>query len=411
MPTRRQTLAALGLAGAGVAGVASLAACDKKPNFVDGAKKNPPKASAAISFPAADATGVPAGLEIIYTVTNAVESKFELSDANGTAIQGAMHPDGKGWLPAKPLTYGGIYTATISAKGDDDKPVTVSNKFTVMSQPSNQIRFSSFLPDNVGIGTGMPLIFQLNRDIPKEFRAQIQRRMIVTTEPFVDGVWAWYTPRELHWRPRDFWQPGVKVFVDAHVGGMDCGGGFYAVRNVTLTCTTSRQLIMSCDDHGVPKVMVVTQDGQELRRIPVSLGKPEWQSSSGVMVIIEKKDHTIFDTRNDPNAREKYVAEVDWAQRITWGGEHIHSAPWSIAAQGVRDVSHGCVNMSPDNAKWLYDLTLVGDPIITINTGATLKYGDGWTHWTIPFEEYAKGSAIPYVAPAPSATPTPTPTA
>jgi lipoprotein-anchoring transpeptidase ErfK/SrfK len=408
MPTRRHTLAAIGLAGASLAGAS---ACSDKPSFVDGGKKNPPKATAAISYPAADATNIPAGAEVVYTIGNAVTSKFELTDANGAGVSGAMHPDGKGWMPAKVLTYGATYTATVTATGDDNKTVTVANKFTVMGQPTNQVRFSSFLPDNKQIGTGMPLIFQLNRDIPKEFRAQIQRRMIVQTDPVVDGVWAWYTPRELHWRPREFWKPGVKVFVDAHVGGIDCGGGFFGVRNVTLTCATGRQLVMTCDDHSVPKVMVVTQDGQELKRIPVSLGKPEWQSSSGVMVIIEKKDKTIFDTRNDPNAREKYVAEVEWAQRITWGGEHIHSAPWSVASQGVRDVSHGCVNMSAENAKWLYDLTLVGDPIITSNTGATLKYGDGWTHWTIPFEEYAKGSAIPYEAPAatpsPGATPSP----
>jgi lipoprotein-anchoring transpeptidase ErfK/SrfK len=407
MPTRRHTLAVLGLAGASAAG---LAACDKKPNFVDGGSKIPPKAIAAISFPSADATNVPAGVEIVYTVGNAVSSKFEVKDANGAAVAGDLHPDKKGWIPAKMLDYGAVYSATLAATGDDNKTVTVTNKFTVMAKPTNQVRFTSFLPDNKEIGTGMPLIFQMNRDIPKDARAQIQRRLMVRTDPFVDGVWAWYTPRELHWRPRDFWKPGVKVFVDARVGGIDCGAGFYGVRNVTLTCTTTRQLIMTCDDHSVPKVMVVTVDGAEQRRIPVSLGKPEWQSSSGVMVIIEKKDHTIFDTRNDPNAREKYVAEVDWAQRITWAGEHIHAAPWSVQHQGIRDVSHGCVNMSTENAKWLYDLTLIGDPVITSNTGATLKYGDGWTHWTIPFEEYAKGSAIPYAPPPdPSATPSPSP--
>jgi hypothetical protein len=121
--------------------------------------------------------------------------------------------------------------------------------------------------------------------------------------------------------------------------------------------------------------------------------------------------HTVFDTRNDPNAREKYVAEVDFAMRITWSGEHIHAAPWSVNSQGRTNVSHGCINMSTDNAGWLFNIARVGDPVITTNTGADLKYGDGWTDWHKSFEEYAKGSAIPYVPPgaAPATSPTPAP--
>lgn len=406
MPTRRHTLTALGLAGAGLAGVA---ACSNKPSFNDGAKKAPPKASAIISTPEADATNVPAGVEIVFSSKEAVDTKFELTDANGAPVAGAPHPDGTGWIPAKMLTYGAAYTATVSATGDDNKTAVTTHKFTVMGKPTNEVRFTSFLPDNKEIGTGMPLIFQANRDIPKDARARIQRRLMVKIEPHVEGVWTWYTPRELHWRPKEFWVPGTKIFVDARVGGVPCGGDFYAIRNVTLTCTAARQLIMTIDDAASPKVMIVTKDGQELKRIPVSLGKDTWQSSSGVTVIIEKKEKTVFDTRNDPNAREEYVVDIDYAQRITWKGEHIHSAPWSVQHQGVRNVSHGCVNMSPENAKWLFEQTMVGDPVITTNTGFPLEYGDGWTDWSRSFEEYAKGSAIPYVPSGSTPTATPSP--
>ncbi|HEX6681654.1 MAG TPA: Ig-like domain-containing protein [Candidatus Limnocylindrales bacterium] len=407
MPTRRHTLTALGLAGASAAG---LAACGKSPSF-NPRKEIQPKAKPVITSPADGAGDVAAGVELVFGATEATETKFELTDAQGKVLEGAMHPDGKGWMPAKMLEYGATYTATLTATGDDGRPATAKSSFTTMAKPSNEVNFRSFLSDNVEIGTGMPLIIQLSRDIPKDARAAVQRRMLVRTEPQVEGVWNWWSAKELHWRPKDFWKPGTKIFVDVRTGGVDCGGGHYGRRNLTLTCTAGRQLIMTVDDRSVPKVMVVTQDGQELKRIPVSLGKPEWQSSSGVTVIISKLRNDVYDTTNDPNAREQYRTEVEFSMRLTWSGEHIHAAPWSVASQGVRNVSHGCVNMSIENAGWLFDVVRVGDPVITTNTGATLKYGDGWTDWSVSFEEYAKGSAIPYAPPqaAPAASTTPAP--
>ena len=50
--------------------------------------------------------------------------------------------------------------------------------------------------------------------------------------------------------------------------------------------------------------------------------------------------------------------------RVTWGGVYVHSAPWSVASQGNANVSHGCINLSPDNAAWYYKTVNIGDPII-----------------------------------------------
>jgi lipoprotein-anchoring transpeptidase ErfK/SrfK len=50
--------------------------------------------------------------------------------------------------------------------------------------------------------------------------------------------------------------------------------------------------------------------------------------------------------------------------RVTWGGVYVHSAPWSVGSQGNSNVSHGCINLGPDNAAWYYDTVHIGDPII-----------------------------------------------
>jgi lipoprotein-anchoring transpeptidase ErfK/SrfK len=153
--------------------------------------------------------------------------------------------------------------------------------------------------------------------------------------------------------------------------------------------------------------MVVTKDGKVLRTIPVSLGKKSTPSSSGTMLVIEKLRKTVFDTFAELGPELGYRTNIEYAQRLTWGGEYIHSAPWSVAQQGHTNVSHGCVNMSPSNAIWLFNLTRVGDPVIVKGTEVQLKNGNGWTDWNMSWDEYVKGSAIPY---EPAAQPDPSPT-
>ena len=121
------------------------------------------------------------------------------------------------------------------------------------------------------------------------------------------------------------------------------------------------------------KKMTVTQDGQVVKQIPVSLGKPSTPSSSGTMVVIDKHADYTFDTRRE--IENGYVVDVKYAMRLTWGGEFIHAAPWSVKAQGNRNVSHGCVNMSTENAQWLFDQTQVGDPVTIKGTEVDLALG------------------------------------
>jgi hypothetical protein len=114
------------------------------------------------------------------------------------------------------------------------------------------------------------------------------------------------------------------------------------------------------------------------------------------MVIMDKAAHTVFDTRGIPG--ENYVAPVDNAQRLTWGGEFIHAAPWSVADQGHNNVSHGCVNISDPDAAWLFARTHIGDPVTVSGTGTPLADGNGWTDWNMTWSDFLAGSALPVPA-------------
>jgi lipoprotein-anchoring transpeptidase ErfK/SrfK len=141
--------------------------------------------------------------------------------------------------------------------------------------------------------------------------------------------------------------------------------------------------------------MTVTKDGKVIKTIKVSLGKKTTPSSSGTMIVIEKKRKTVFDTFEELGPEDGYRTDIDFAQRLTWGGEFIHAAPWSEGQQGSVNVSHGCVNVSMKDGEWLFGQTRIGDPITVKGTERKLENGNGWTDWNMSFADYAKMSAVP----------------
>jgi hypothetical protein len=74
-----------------------------------------------------------------------------------------------------------------------------------------------------------------------------------------------------------------------------------------------------------------------------------------------------------------------------------------VYAQGHYDVSHGCVNVAPKNAAWIYQNSHVGDPVSIVGTGRQVANGNGWTAWNSSWSDFAKGSALGY-APSPTTT-------
>ena len=96
-----------------------------------------------------------------------------------------------------------------------------------------------------------------------------------------------------------------------------------------------------------------------------------------------------------PGDSEYYnIANVEYAMRVTYTGEFIHAAPWSVGSQGSANVSHGCIGMSTEDAAWLYERSSVGDVVITTGSDRTIEYGNGYTDWDISYAEYQEKSAL-----------------
>ncbi|MEV4140613.1 Ig-like domain-containing protein [Dactylosporangium sp. NPDC049742] len=358
----------------------------------------------AISGPADGAANVPTAVDLAYTATNAADVTVKLTDAGGAEVAGALRADGKAWQPAAQLKYGTKYTATVTATSTDGKPTTATTAFTTMAKPSKLGKVTSIINDKQVVGVGMPVIITFGVDVAPAQRAAVQQRIQVTSDPPQEGAFNWFTGKELHFRPKEYWQTGTKLQVNARTGGTNLDGKWWGERDVSFTATVGPKFVMEVDN--ATKQMTVTQDGQLLRTIPVSLGRPKNPSASGNFIVMIKNEWEWFDSSTygvPADSAAGYRTKVYWPQRLTWDGEYIHSAPWSEGDQGKRNVSHGCTNISAAHAEWLWKQTRIGDPVIIKGTEEQVKWGNGWTDWSTSWDQYVKGSAVPYVAPTASA--------
>lgn len=360
----------------------------------------PPAPKLAIS-PAADAKDLPISTEIGLTVAEGKVTAVTVSDDKGGKVDGALRSDGTSWVPDKALKNKQRYTAQVTATSDAGKSVTQSTSFTTMDKPAKEVTSTLYFRDNATYGVAMPVTVDFDPAVPKDRRADVQRRLLVKTDPPQPGAWHWTEDgKQVFYRAPDFWKTGTTISVRAALAGVPMGKDVFGDADRTGTAKIGDKVSLEIDN--ATKRMSVLKDDKVVRKIPVSLGKPDTPTSSGKMVIMEKHDETVFDTSG---SADPYVVTVQDAQRLTRGGEFIHSAPWSVGDQGVSNVSHGCTNVSPEDADWLMGITHIGDLVTFTGTEAKLAQGNGWTAWDLSWDEYVKGSALPVPAglkPAPA---------
>ena len=359
---------------------------------VPSASPAPPESTVAVTSPRAGATGVEALTQVRYSSEDPENTTVSVKDSSGDQVDGKLDKDAKVWTPERALSWGGTYTVTVNGTATEGKVGTTTSRFTVMKKPSKLVRVMSFLGDGQTVGVGMPLIIKFGRSVSAKYRADVQKRMTVTARPAQEGIWHWISATEVHYRPKTYWKANTRIFYKVQLAAVPMGDGWYGRSDLTVDLRVGRSFVMTVENR--TKRMTVTQNGKVIMTIPVSLGKPTTPSSSGTMVVIEKKRKTVFDTLEELGPDEGYRKDIEYAQRITWSGQFIHAAPWSEGVQGKRNVSHGCVNVSMKMGAWLFARTMMGDPITVKGTEEKLENGNGWTDWNMSWAEYKKGSAL-----------------
>ncbi len=316
-------------------------------------------------------------------------------DTTAGVLAGQLSADGRTWTSTGGLFADTQYqvSAATSAVNGVSGTTTVAAAFTTANpEKSFKASWEPVAGQTVGIGTPITLTFSA----PVSDRAAVQRRLVVTTDPPVNGAWNWASDHVVRWRPQQYWKAGTRVHVEANLAGLDVGGKRFGVKDRAMDFTIGPAQISYVD--AATHTMKVYRDGVLQRTLPVSLGKPSSPTMSGPHNVLGTAPTVIMDSatvgipKGDP---DYYYETVQWNVQFTSGGEYVHSAPWSVGAQGEDNVSHGCVNASPTDAEWFYRFSRVGDIVDVKNTGRPPDTSQLGNEWSISWGRWTAGSALP----------------
>ena len=338
-----------------------------------------------------DAGNAPADRPLVVRVTNGSLTGVTVEDPEGDALAGDLTADGMTWQSSDPPVPHTAYVVRLSALTIDQRPYDQTINVT-SGPPSAWLKATLSPNDNEVVGIGMPAVVSLNRAVAAADRPAVEERLSVTTNPVVEGDWRWITPSRVHWRPATYWQPGTEVSVRSDLRNLKVGDAWGADEK-TVTFKIGPARVSTVDV--ATFTMTSTENGEVVRVMPASMGSSKWPTHHGIHLVLEKSKSVTMDSstvgipRNGPGG---YYRKVAWATRLTWSGEFVHAAPWSQWAQGKRNVSHGCINVSTADAKWFYEFAQRGDVVEVINSPKKPKlYDPGTADWNIPWEQWKAG--------------------
>ncbi len=321
--------------------------------------------------------------------------KVVVTDPGGERVGGSVVAGGTGWqIDTADLDFGTKYAVRATAVDMRGNATTARETFKTFV-PERELVATSNLSAGATYGVGIPIIVTFNE--PVKDKAAIEERMHVTTnspKPVV-GAWNWESDSQATYRPKKYWPANTKVTFAADIKGINSGDDAYALDNKLEKFKIGDKVVITQDS--AAKQMVVRKNGEVVRTMPTSTGKPGHETRSGTKLIMSKEQHVVMDaatlgvSKDDP---DYYRLDVYWAMRVTWSGEYIHSAPWSVGSQGYANVSHGCINVAPGNAVWLFNFAKVGDVVDVKNTGVSQDLGNGWTMWEESWKDWKSGSAL-----------------
>lgn len=366
-----------------------------------------PRPAAVTVSPASHAPVDPAAGVAVTAVGGTLDHVTMIND-QGRPLNGTLNPDRLRWNTIEPLGYATTYTITVASTGAAGIRATRTDTVTTVA-PSNQtrvdLRTTGGQPLQDGATYGVGAVVVAHFDEPVTDRVAAEQHLLVTASPPVYGSWYWVDDQDAHWRPEHYWASGTHVEVTAEVYGVALGEGLYGQEDSHTSFTIGDAHVAVADD--LTKQVSVYDNGKLVRTMPTSMGRGgsetvagqtiSFWTQPGVYTVLDKTNPVVMDSSTyglPINSRLGYKESVNYATRISTDGVYLHELDQTVWAQGNTNVSHGCLNLNADNARWFYDFALPGDVVEVVNTGGRplQLWQDG--DWSVPWPQWQNGSAL-----------------
>jgi lipoprotein-anchoring transpeptidase ErfK/SrfK len=349
-----------------------------------------------VMLPKSGTTGV--APDAVVTVSASIGSLRSVVAESGTGqpLPGALAQGGTSWKSTGLLQPGSAYQVKAQVVTAGGISVSKTSTFTVLT-PTAEVTANVFPTSDMTVGVGQPIVVEFDQPIYTASSKQsvLSHFTIAESKP-VPGGWYWFSPYELHFRPETFWPADERIEVTANLNGWNAGSGEWGAGVVTDSFSTGDSRISYADlatEH-----MTVTLNGKVIADYPISGGRPEYPTMDGVHIVLDRESvvHMVSSTVgipvDSPNGYDEYVYND---VHISDSGEYVHAAPWSVADQGVTNVSHGCINLSTANSLSFFNFSRVGDVVEVTGGPRPPAVGDhGVMDWSTPWSQWAPGKVV-----------------
>lgn len=344
--------------------------------------------------PTLGAAAASPGTPVVVRVADGRLSTVMVKRADGTRLSGKVSQDGRTWVSRdRTLGYGAKYQVAVTAVDREGLTTTTTNEFRTLTP---KLTAEAYISPGQGdvVGVGMPIVVQFDHEVRR--KALVEKQLEVLTPTPLEGGWYWRDDKMVEYRPKTFWPANTRITVKVPLVGVELAQGVWGDKDRSVTFRTGAAMVSKVDMDA--HQLTVIKNGRVLRTIPVTTGKPGFATRTGVKVIMMKERTRIMDAATggtDAADPEYYRIEVEYAMRLTWSGEFLHAAPWSVGSQGSSNVSHGCTGMSTGNAAWLYSVSRPGDVVVYSGTSnRAMSMDNGYGEWTLSWDDWKKGSAL-----------------
>ncbi|GGN84228.1 hypothetical protein GCM10011579_073840 [Streptomyces albiflavescens] len=337
-------------------------------------------------------------LEIVSLTEDGRITDVTATDASGRYVVGELAADGSRWHSTSPLAAGAHYTVRVSTEDGSGAPGRKVLDFDTTTPKTKKQLDVKFGPEAGKYGVGQPVTAELSAPVKdKAARTIVERALKVDSVPAAEGAWHWVNDKMLHYRPKDYWPANATIQAHSNLAGIKIADRLWGGNAKSLTLTTGDRLIAVTD--AAAHSMTVYRNDQPIKTIPVTTGKPGFETRNGVKVVLEKQYFVRMRGTTvgiAEGSADSYDLPVYYATRVTWSGEYVHAAPWSVGEQGYANVSHGCTGMSTGNAEWFFNNVRQGDIVKVQNSnGATMApFDNGFGDWNLNWKTWRQGSAL-----------------